>query len=80
LIEVGGAEKLVFGSDFGAGTWKLLPERIDNVLEAGLAADDLDKVLYANAARLLRLEERPLERCSHSAVATEDSMAAEVLS
>jgi len=37
-----------------------LPERIDNVLEAGLGVDDLDKVLYSNAARLLRLDERPL--------------------
>ena len=60
LVATGGADKIVFGSDFGAGTWKLLPERIDNVLEAGLSPADVDRVLYANAARLLRLEEHPL--------------------
>jgi predicted TIM-barrel fold metal-dependent hydrolase len=60
LVATGGADKIIFGSDFGAGTWKLLPERIDNVLEAGLSEADLDRVLYANAARLLHLEERPL--------------------
>jgi predicted TIM-barrel fold metal-dependent hydrolase len=80
LVEVGGAEKLIFGSDFGAGSWKLLPERIDNVLEAGLATDDLDKVLYANAARLLHLEECPLERrAMQSTPASGESIAAEVL-
>lgn len=60
LVDVGGAEKLIFGSDFGAAGWKLLPERIDNVLEARLSNEDLDKVLYANAARLLHLTDRPL--------------------
>jgi predicted TIM-barrel fold metal-dependent hydrolase len=60
LVATGGADKIIFGSDFGAGTWKLLPERIDNVLEAGLSEADLDRVLYANAVRLLHLEERPL--------------------
>lgn len=60
LVELGGADKIIFGSDFGAAGWRLLPERIDNVLEAGLSAADLDLVLYANAARLLKLEERPL--------------------
>jgi predicted TIM-barrel fold metal-dependent hydrolase len=80
LVEVGGTDKLIFGSDFGAGSWKLLPERIDNVLEAGLAAEDLDKVLYSNAARLLHLEERPLERhAMYSTHAFDNSVAAEVL-
>jgi predicted TIM-barrel fold metal-dependent hydrolase len=80
LVEVGGADKLIFGSDFGAGSWKLLPERIDNIAEAGLAADDLDKVLYANAARLLHLAERPLEHTvAPSASASNNRLAAEVL-
>ena len=61
LVELGGAEKILFGSDFGAAGWRLLPERIDNVLEAGLGEDVLDQILYANAARLLRLDEFPLE-------------------
>jgi predicted TIM-barrel fold metal-dependent hydrolase len=60
LLETAGPEKIIFGSDFGAAGWRLLPERIDNVLEAGLADDILDLVLYANAARLLHLNERPL--------------------
>lgn len=60
LVEVGGADKIIFGSDFGAAGWRLLPERIDNVLEAGLPDSQLDDVLYANAARLLRLDEFPL--------------------
>lgn len=64
LVDLGGADKIIFGSDFGAGTWKLLPERIDNVLEAGLSDADLDRVLYENAARLLHLEDRPLASAS----------------
>lgn len=60
LVNEGGAEKILFGSDFGAAGWRLLPERLDNVLEAGLSEDDLDLILHANAARLLRLDEFPL--------------------
>lgn len=62
LIETAGADKILFGSDFGAGGWELLPERIDNVTEAGLSPEDLDTVLYGTSARLLRLSERPLPR------------------
>lgn len=62
LVATGGAHKIIFGSDFGAGTWKLLPERIDNVLEAGLSQADTDRVLYGNAAKLLHLEEQPSTR------------------
>jgi uncharacterized protein len=54
LIATAGADKILFGSDFGAGGWELLPERIDNVLGAGLAQDVLQKVLHKNAERLLR--------------------------
>jgi len=68
LVELGGADKIMFGSDFGAAGWRLLPERIDNVLEAGLTEDELDLILYANAAKLLRLDEFPLQ-ASVSAVA-----------
>ncbi len=60
LVKTAGADKMLFGSDFGAGGWELLPERIDNVLGANLTPDQLNKVFYANAARLLRLEESPL--------------------
>lgn len=62
LVETAGADKVLFGSDFGAAGWELLPERIDNVLEAGLTNADLEKVLFRNAERLLRLREQPLPR------------------
>jgi len=60
LVETAGAEKCVFGSDFGSADWTILAEFLDNLLEAGLEADILDRILYRNAATLLRLEERPL--------------------
>jgi predicted TIM-barrel fold metal-dependent hydrolase len=60
LVSVGGADKVIFGSDFGLLGWELLAERIDNVREAGLGDTDLEKVLRSNAARLLRLAEEPL--------------------
>lgn len=60
LVDVAGAEKIIFGSDFGAAGWRLLPERIDNVTEAGLGEEELDRILYTNAAKLLRLDQRPL--------------------
>jgi uncharacterized protein len=62
LIETAGEDKILFGSDFGAGGWELLPERIDNVTEAGLAPEALAKVLRGNSERLLGLRERPLPR------------------
>jgi uncharacterized protein len=79
LVALGGAEKIIFGSDFGAGTWKLLPERIDNVLEAGLPDADLDRVLYANAARFLHLEDRPLTSTSTASNGAARETKAEVL-
>jgi predicted TIM-barrel fold metal-dependent hydrolase len=80
LVELAGAEKILFGSDLGAAGWRLLPERIDNVLEAGLSDDELKLVLYSNAARLLHLSERPLEGpATDSTRATIEADAAEVL-
>lgn len=65
LVETAGADKILFGSDFGAGGgWELLPERIHNVTEAGLNSVDLAKVLHANSERLLKLRERPLTQMS----------------
>jgi predicted TIM-barrel fold metal-dependent hydrolase len=69
LVELAGADKIMFGSDFGAAGWRLLPERIDNVLEAGLSDADLEKVMYSVSARLLKLDERPL--ASSNAVSKE---------
>ena len=79
LVELGGAEKIIFGSDFGAAGWKLLPERIDNVLEAGLSDTELDLVLYTNAARLLHLNERPLARLAERETLPENTLAARVM-
>jgi uncharacterized protein len=59
LVELAGAEKIIFGSDFGAAGWRLLPERIDNVLAAELSPQQQDQILYANAARLLKVDSRP---------------------
>ena len=53
LVETAGAEKILFGSDFGIADWKLLAERLDAVLESGLSEDELRLVLSQNAARLL---------------------------
>jgi len=60
LVALAGAEKIIFGSDFGAAGWRLLPERIDNVLEAQLSPEQFDLILYANAARLLKVDPQPL--------------------
>ena len=64
LVDLAGAEKIIFGSDFGAAGWRLLPERIDNVLEAQLSPKQLDLILYANAARLLKIDPQPLASSS----------------
>lgn len=60
LLQTFGPERVIFGSDFGFGDWKMLAESLDNVMEAGLDESARAPVLYKNAARLLHLEERPL--------------------
>ena len=60
LVQTAGADKLVFGSDFGFGDWTVFHEFLDNVLESGLSQQSIEQVLYTNAARLLRLDECPL--------------------
>jgi predicted TIM-barrel fold metal-dependent hydrolase len=62
LVQTAGAHKVIFGSDFGFTDWTILAEFLDNVREAGLDGQQLDHILYKNAARLLQLEERPLGR------------------
>ena len=66
LVAMGGAEKIIFGSDFGAAGWRLLPERIDNVTAAKLTPVELDLILYGNSARLLKLDEFPLATAASS--------------
>jgi uncharacterized protein len=62
LVQTAGADKLVFGSDFGFGDWTILAEFLDNVLESGIGQRAIEQILYTNAARLLRLDEEPLVR------------------
>jgi uncharacterized protein len=59
LLETAGADKFVFGSDLGFGDWTIFADFQDNLLESGVDAQSLEKILYTNAARLLRLDERP---------------------
>jgi uncharacterized protein len=54
LLDTGGPDKVIWGSDFGIAPWTLLAERLDDVLHAGLDEETLDKVLYRNAAKLLK--------------------------
>lgn len=60
LVQTGGADKVLFGSDFGIAKWLLLAERLDNVYESSLSQETLQKILYENAARLLKLNSQPL--------------------
>lgn len=60
LVQTAGAEKIIFGSDFGFTDWTILAEFLDNVREANIDREAMERILYKNAARLLRLDERPL--------------------
>lgn len=60
LVNIGGAHKILFGSDFGVCEWLLLAERLDNVLQADLDEEVTKEVLFENAERLLHLQDRPL--------------------
>ena len=55
LIDAGGAEKFVCGSDFGLSDWMIIADRLDSILHAGLSEAELEMVLWQNAARLLKL-------------------------
>ena len=57
LVRTAGAHKVLFGSDLGFGESRILEERLDEVLMAGLDEATLDQVLYRNAARLLGLKQ-----------------------
>jgi predicted TIM-barrel fold metal-dependent hydrolase len=60
LVQTCGAEKVLFGSDFGFADWTILAEFLDNVRAAQLDAASLELVLYRNAKALLQLNKRPL--------------------
>ena len=61
LVEKGGDDRVLFGSDFGFSQWHILAERLDEVIESGLSASVLERILRGNAERLLHLAERPLQ-------------------
>jgi predicted TIM-barrel fold metal-dependent hydrolase len=60
LAQAAGADKLLFGSDFGFTDWTILAEFLGNVREAEMDPSSLELVLYRNAKQLLQLKERPL--------------------
>ena len=68
LIQEAGSHKILFGSDFGIAEWLLLAERLDNVYAADLSPDDLHRVLYQNAARLLKLDQSPLSAADATSI------------
>jgi uncharacterized protein len=55
LVQTAGVDKLLFGSDFGSSDWTILAEFLDNITEAGLDDRTMDRILYENAARLLKI-------------------------
>jgi predicted TIM-barrel fold metal-dependent hydrolase len=55
IIDVAGIDKVLFGSDFGLSDWMIIEDRLDSVRYSGLSDDELDRLLYRNAARLLGL-------------------------
>lgn len=61
LIECGGADRALFGSDFGFSDWRLIAERFDDVRQAGLDPEVEGKILGGNAIRLLHMDSRPLQ-------------------
>jgi len=53
-IESIGVEHMLFGAD-APPLWPLLPRAIKLVQDLPLSAEDKDRILYKNAAELLRL-------------------------
>jgi uncharacterized protein len=57
IVEIAGAEKVLFGSDFGLSDALVLRDRIDSVLHAGLSEQQRDQILWRTAAQLLRISD-----------------------
>jgi len=55
LVDIAGADKLLFGSDFGLSDWMVIDDRLDSVRCAGLSDEIQQKILFDNAGKLLRL-------------------------
>jgi hypothetical protein len=72
LVRTAGADKLLFGSDLGFSDWTILADFRDNVLEAGLDGQTMDRIFYRNAARLLGLDRRPLSSLPANAPTKKD--------
>src|SRR5437660_1535939 len=56
LVDTVGADRVVFGSDFGLSDWMIIDDRLDSIRLAGLSESDVEKILYSNAAKLLHLQ------------------------
>src|SRR3954470_19616591 len=55
LGDTAGAEKILFGSDFGLSDALILEDRLDTVRHAGLTDDQKRLILHDNAAKLLHV-------------------------
>lgn len=56
LVETAGADKVLFGSDFGLSDWMIIEDRLDSLRFAGLPSQVTQQILFTNAAKLLQLE------------------------
>ena len=56
IVQTAGAEKVLFGSDFGLSDWMIIEDRLDSVRFAGLSRGEIEQVLFHTAASLLPLE------------------------
>ncbi|HYF52056.1 MAG TPA: amidohydrolase family protein [Planctomycetota bacterium] len=62
LVEMAGEDRVIWGSDFGFSDPRIIAERLDDVLESGLPPRVQEKIFYDNAARVLKMNERPLPK------------------
>ena len=54
LVRTAGADKIIFGSDFGLSDWMIIEDRLDAVRFAALSEREMQLILHDNAARLLK--------------------------
>jgi len=55
LVKVAGAHKLIFGSDFGLSDWMIIDDRLDSIRLAAITDEQRERILWRNAAELLKL-------------------------
>jgi predicted TIM-barrel fold metal-dependent hydrolase len=55
LVDTAGAEKILFGSDFGLSDWSIIEDRLDAIRHAGLSEGQMRLILRDNAAKLMKV-------------------------